>query len=72
LSADEPAVDPGGVFALAPVNAVDVDEVLADKHTAIRRAAPTTKLTTWRCPRRRRDRDCPMNVLMSFLRSSIK
>src|SRR5213595_4152281 len=37
------------------------------EHAAIRRATPTRKLATWRCPRRRRDRDRPMNVRTLFL-----
>jgi hypothetical protein len=65
LSADEP----GLVVARVPVDAVDVDEVVVDEHPAIRRAAPTTKRATRRCPRRRRNRDWPMNVRTSFLLS---
>ena len=51
-------------------DAVCVDGVATIEHPAIRRAAPTRKLAIWRCPRRRRDSDCPMNVRTSFLRSS--
>src|SRR6266481_5353291 len=51
-------------------DAVCVDEVLTIEHPAISRAAPTRKLAIWRCPCRRRDSDCPMNVRTSFLRSS--
>jgi hypothetical protein len=40
---------------------------LGREHAAIRRATPTSKLATWRCPRRRRDRDRPINVRTSFL-----
>src|SRR4029077_13005484 len=51
-------------------DAVCVDGVATIEHPAIRRAAPTRKLAIWRCPRRRRDSDCPMNVRTSFLPSS--
>src|SRR5947208_6418106 len=51
-------------------DAVCVDGVATIEHPAIRRAAPTRKLAIWRCPPRRRDSDCPMNVRTSFLRSS--
>jgi hypothetical protein len=67
LSADEPAVGPGGAVAPAPLDAADVDEVVVDEHPAFRTTAPTTKLAARRYPRRRRDRDCPMNVRMPFL-----
>src|SRR6266480_2248021 len=40
---------------------------LGREHAAIRRATPTRKLATWRCPRGRRDRERPMNVRTSFL-----
>jgi hypothetical protein len=72
LSADEPAVEPGRGVALAPGDVVGVDAICVDgvgtvEHAAIRRATPTRELATWRCPRRRRDRDRPMNVRTSFL-----
>ena len=47
--------------------AVRVDGVATIEHPAIRRVARTRKLPIWRCPRRRRDGDCPMNVRASFL-----
>src|SRR3954471_24933044 len=67
LSADEPAGEPGGGVALPPGEVVGVDAVCLagvalGEHPAIRRAVPTRTLATWRCPRRRRDRDRPMNV----------
>jgi hypothetical protein len=72
LSADEPDVEPGREVALVPgdvvgVGALCVHEARTVEHAAIRRATTTRKLATWRCQRRRRDRDRPMNVRMSFL-----
>src|SRR5437764_8292190 len=74
LSADEPGGEPGDEVALAPGDVVGVDAVCVagvatSEHPAIRRAAPTRKLASWRCPRRRRKRDCAMSVRMSFLQS---
>jgi hypothetical protein len=72
LSADEPVVELGRGVALVPGDVVGVDAVCVDgvgtvEHAAIRRGTKTRKLATRRCPRRRRDRDRPMNVRTSFL-----
>src|SRR5215212_1576326 len=74
LSADEPAGEPGCGVMLAPGDVVGVDAVCVAgvatvEHPASRRAVPTRTLATWRCPRRRRDRDRPMHVCTSLLLS---
>src|SRR6266478_3612323 len=65
----------GGVAlaaGMAGVDAVLVDGLDAAEHPATRRATPTSKLFTWRCPLRRRDGDGLMSLRTPLLWSCLR